>query len=235
MGKLVLSDVVKKYKDTIALRNVNLELEKGKRYFLLGKNGSGKSTLIDCIAGHISYTGSITYNKKVQFSREIAYQPQHFNILENLKVSEVIDFFKSSVSSYRFDQELYNFLEIASILRKKVKSLSGGQRKALSIFISLVMNKEIVILDEPLSELDFEKKKALNQYLSKNYLDKLFIVISHELEDMQLFTSDLLILDNGEVKCCGDYDSLFANYKVNTIEDVYLAVTGKTIYEKRIG
>lgn len=97
------------------------------------------------------------------------------------------------------------------------------------------MNKEIVILDEPLSELDFEKKKALNQYLSKNYLDKLFIVISHELEDMQLFTSDLLILDNGEVKCCGDYDGLFANYKVNTIEDVYLAVTGKTIYEKRIG
>ena len=234
MEKLVISDVVKTYKDTVALRDVNLELEKGKRYFLLGKNGSGKSTLIDCIAGHISYKGSITYNKKVQFYREIAYQPQHFNILENLKVSEVINFFKSSVSSYRFDQELYNFLEIANILKKKVKSLSGGQRKSLSIFISLVMNKKIVILDEPFSELDFEKKKELNQYLSQNYLDKLFIVISHELEDMQLFTSDLIILDNGNVKCCGDYNNLFSNYKVNTIEDLYLAVTGKTIYEKRI-
>ena len=149
-------------------------------------------------------------------------------------MSEVINFFKSSVSSYRFDQNLYNFLEIDNILRKKVKSLSGGQRKSLSIFISLVMNKKIVILDEPFSELDFEKKKELSQYLSQNYLDKLFIVISHELEDMQLFTSDLIILDNGNVKCCGDYNNLFANYKVNTIEDLYLAVTGKTIYEKRI-
>ncbi|WP_054278525.1 ATP-binding cassette domain-containing protein [Streptococcus phocae] len=235
MGTLVLTGVTKTYKDTVALTDINLELEKGKSYFLLGKNGSGKSTLIDCIAGHIDYIGSITYNKEVQFSKAISYQPQHFKILENLKVSETINFFKSAVLSYQFDQELYDLLEIATILNKKVKRLSGGQRKALSIFIALAMNKEIVILDEPFSELDFEKKRALCHYLSKDFSKRLVIVISHELAEMDLLTTDLLILDNGKVACCESYDRLFTNYQVDTIEDVYFAVTGKTIYEKRIG
>jgi len=53
MEKLVISDVVKTYKDTVALKDVNLELEKGKRYFLLGKNGSGKSTLMKIIYGNL--------------------------------------------------------------------------------------------------------------------------------------------------------------------------------------
>lgn len=232
MNLLKIRKLKKLFKDKVVLNNINLNLEVGKTYFLLGKNGAGKSTFVNCVAGHMNFDdGEIDFEGKKQFCQDISYQPQLFNLLSNLKVSEVLDFFNGIVSSYTEDYLLYESLGLDKIKDQTINKLSGGERKATSLYLSFAMNKKILILDEPFAELDFEKKLAVKNHINNIKDNHIILIISHELAETEEITTDLIILDEGIIKEVGEFKELYAKFGTNSLKEVFNLVTGKSFEE----
>ncbi|MGU7946672.1 ATP-binding cassette domain-containing protein [Streptococcus suis] len=225
----------KNYRDKLVLHNINLSLETGKTYFLLGKNGAGKSTLVNCIAGHMTFDeGVLNFEGKNKFYQEISYQPQLFNLLGNLKVSEVLDFFSGIVHSYKDDSLLYQSLGLDKINNQIVNKLSGGERKATSIYLSFALNKKILILDEPFAELDFEKKLAVKNHINKIKNNHILLIISHDLVETQEISSDLIILDDGTIQEKRSLKELYIKYSTENLKEIFALITGKNFEEGEV-
>lgn len=167
---LVLHDVNKAFASQPVLQNLSISFEFGLCYLLLGENGAGKSTLFKCIAGDEPiHTGSITLNGESNVADLTALQYQFFDSYAFLKVQEVISLFTKLIDQPAYVAELYEVLDIAKFANTLIKNCSGGQRKALSLYLAFLLNKPIVLLDEPFADLDLKKKKQLIAYLRANH------------------------------------------------------------------
>ncbi len=168
-----------KIKEKNILENINLELYSKNLYVIKGKNGVGKTTFIKAILNQIKYDGKINCGFKNDKSlKYISYFSQEAPILENYTVKENLEL----LSSYNKSKELLKSFSLDKLLYKKVINLSGGQKQKLKIIITLLSDKDIIIMDEPLNHLDKEAKKFLETYLKEKSLNdnKLIIIINHE-------------------------------------------------------
>lgn len=189
-------------KNNEVLKNITTSFDFGKIYLLFGKNGAGKSTLANILSEYILPTnGKIEFPKKIS-SRDIGYQIQDFYSFPTLKAKEVISFWKEVNQLSSIDEDsLIDILDINSILEKKVKTLSGGESRSLSLFLVCLIEKDILILDEPFSGLDAKKKekfsKEIRKIVDKN---KLVLIISHEVKGYEELFDYITIINQGEVK-----------------------------------
>lgn len=166
-------------KDKNILKNINLELYSKNLYIIKGKNGVGKTTFIKALLNQIKYEGNIKYGFKNKDSlKYISYFSQESPILENYTVKENLEL----LSDYNKSKELLKSFSLDKLIYKKVSNLSGGQKQKLKIVITLLSDKDILIMDEPLNHLDKESKEFLERYLKEKLLDKnkLIIIINHE-------------------------------------------------------
>ncbi|QDP99081.1 ATP-binding cassette domain-containing protein [Lysinibacillus fusiformis] len=181
--ELMLKNVVKKYNGTSILDGVSATFKGGTCYLLLGQNGAGKSTLAKCMVGDEKVdTGSILLKGSTsQVFEEIAIQYQTFESYKHLNIREIIQLFKKLTKNAYYSEELYEILGIESYKRVLLKNASGGQRKAVSIFLAFLLNKPIILLDEPFADLDLMKKKQLLLFLqtTMQQQSKILIIINH--------------------------------------------------------
>jgi ABC-type multidrug transport system ATPase subunit len=184
------------------LKNITTSFDFGKIYLLFGKNGAGKSTLANILSGSILPTyGRVEFPEGLT-EKNIGYQIQDFYSFPTLKTKEIISFWKKINRVSGLDEEvLRETLDINSILDKKVKSLSGGEARSLSLFLVCLMEKDILILDEPFSGLDTKKKeefsKEIRKIVAKN---KLVLIISHEVKGYEELFDYITIINQGEIK-----------------------------------
>ncbi|MEO4053089.1 ABC transporter ATP-binding protein [Solibacillus sp. CAU 1738] len=234
--ELILKDIVKKYDGKAILNNISATFKQGYCYLLLGENGAGKSTLAKCIVGDEDYdNGTIQFNNSSQSVVDNAViQYQSFDSYQHLKIREVIRLFEK-LSNQNVDlEELYEILELQTFDHVLLKNASGGQRKAVSIFLAFLLNKRIVILDEPFADLDLMKKKQLMHFLQNemNKQGKILIIISHEVAGFETLFDYVYILKDGKFIENGSKQELVTKYK-NTvlagIEGIYFEVTGKVL------
>lgn len=187
---------------TTLIENLNIDFLNGNCYLLFGENGAGKSTLAKIISNNIkNYSGNISFSKNQSFET-IGYQVQDFYSFPNLKVKEVLNFWEGIYTLKLKDKGLLlKNLNIEKILNKKIKNLSGGEARSLSIFLVLSLDKNIFILDEPFSGLDFKKKQFLRNYIKKLVSrDTLIIIISHELQGYEDMFDKIAIFQNKKIE-----------------------------------
>ena len=152
---LVLEKVEKSYQNYHVLKGLSAEFHLGQCYLLLGDNGAGKSTLLKCIAGDEKIDdGTIRVELPEIAANPIVLQYQFFESYSFLKVQEVIRLFSQLIKKPSNVDELYEILDIATFKHTLIKNASGGQRKALSLYLAFLINKPIVLLDEPFADLD---------------------------------------------------------------------------------
>lgn len=232
---LQVENLVKKYDTDTVLDEVSATFEEGKCYLLLGANGAGKSTLAKCIAGDEGYeSGSIQWhNSSTNVSDIVALQYQFFNSYPHLKVREVIQLFQRLIVNPYDINELYTLLNVSSFEQTLIKNLSGGQQKTLSIILAFLLNKKIIILDEPFATLDLQRKQVLAEFIKNQiHQDRLFIIISHEIAGFEDLFDSILILQNGKIMEQGTMSDLKKKYKQTTfpgIEGIYFEVTGQVL------
>lgn len=219
MNKIVIKGLSKSYdgkKD--ALNSLDLVIPNGM-FGILGRNGSGKSTLMNIIATILQPSkGTVTINgieiKNSQMIRQmIGYLPQDFDFYPNMKVSEVLYYlgFLSKINQKDFDNYVDLILRKVNLIdhkNKKVKSLSGGMKKRLGIAQAILHDPKVIIVDEPTAGLDPEERVRLRNLLSDLAENKIVIISTHIVSDIESTCNRIAILDKGSLVYKGDIPSL---------------------------
>ena len=219
MNKIVIKGLSKSYdgkKD--ALNSLDLVIPNGM-FGILGRNGSGKSTLMNIIATILQPSkGTVTINgieiKNSQKIRQmIGYLPQDFDFYPNMKVSEVLYYlgFLSKINQTNFDKYVDLILRKVNLIdykNKKVKSLSGGMKKRLGIAQAILHDPKVIIVDEPTAGLDPEERVRIRNLLSDLAENKIVIISTHIVSDIESTCNRIAILDKGSLVYKGDIPSL---------------------------
>lgn len=184
-----LKNIVCNLKDRELFDIKEFTFENGHSYLLKGENGSGKSTLLTAIIGYGEIVeGDIKKNGK------ITYQPQEIYLYKKTP----IDNFKICHGDKKLQEELSYELGINTLLKKSVDVLSGGERQKVAFIRSISSAKDVLILDEPFSQMDFASRdKALRIAIDwqKKEPRRTLIIVSHDAIDEGLFHHVLTIED----------------------------------------
>jgi len=238
--KIEIKNLTQRYGKKTALKDVSLEIETGM-FGLLGRNGAGKTTLMRTLvgllpvnAGEIVLCG-IPVSNIPEVRNMIGYLPQEFSLYPNMKVDEVLDYIgvlsnmPKTVRRERID-ELLEKVNLQSDRLKKVKSLSGGMKRRLGMAQALLHDPEILIADEPTVGLDPEERVRLRNLLAAEAEDKIVILSTHIVEDIEAVCKNTAILDEGRLVYDGTIDRLIGETNTTGIEDAYL----KAIHSREV-
>ena len=201
--KIELNNVSKTYKDKVILKDVNLKLEKGKIYGLVGSNGSGKSTLIRTILGLNKTMGNVVINSygiKTNYKnamKSVGALIDNANLYDYLTVEENLRYFAimEGIPITRVKETL-NIIKIEN--KKMVKQLSLGNKQKLGIALSLLKNPDVLILDEPTNGLDIESIKDLRTLLL-SFKDKTILISSHNVSELEKLIDEVILINEGNV------------------------------------
>ena len=220
------------YKNRKILNRINFTVEKGDFISILGINGSGKSTLLKCINKILSYEkGSILLNDEdiknidnFKIAQKIAYVPQKFSV-ERSTVFDAILLGRRPYITWNVSKEdieitenVMKLLNIESYALRYINELSGGELQKVVLARALVQDPEILLLDEPTSDLDLKNQYDVMNLLKKISKDKKItpIVVLHDINLALRYSNKFILLKNGKVKCGGE-DAINSN----TIKEVY--------------
>ena len=203
--------VCKSYGKKEVLHDLDLTIQPGKIYGLIGRNGAGKTTLLGILTaqntldqGEVTYDGQTVWENQraldnICFSREL--QPTLFSGQNNLKVKQ----YRKSAASYypNWDQAYAGRLlaEFKLEPKKKICQLSKGQMSMVTILIALASRAPITILDEPAAGLDVVMRERFYQLLLEDYAqtNRTFIVSTHIIEEAASVFEQVIILDEGKI------------------------------------
>lgn len=197
----------------LALKNINLQFEKGKIYTIVGSNGSGKTTLIKHLIGLMgnSCNRTVTYNKDI-LEAVIPYCPQKnpvfsFTIGENIALSEVYNERKVKELLFNLDLHLNTKLELGHDFGSTGVDLSGGQEQKIGIARALYFDDNIIILDEPTASLDISAENIIYELVKKFRNQRTCIFVSHRLSSSK-FSDHIIVMNDGEIVGQGKHDTL---------------------------
>ncbi len=202
-----IENICKTYKNKVVLDDVSIELKEGQCIGILGANGSGKSTLLSVLSGvSRADSGSFFVDGADLLADEkkrrelISFVPQKDVLYEELSGWDNLKLWYDKASLDRsLNEGLLKKLGVETFLDKKVRTLSGGMKKRLSLSCCMSGNPRILLLDEPTVALDFETKDFIDSYI-KSFVSKgnTVILTTHEKSQMELFDS-VYILSDGKL------------------------------------
>jgi ABC-2 type transport system ATP-binding protein len=223
---LEINNVSKFFSKFKAVNEFTYKFDNGV-YALLGPNGAGKSTLLRCITNLYSLTsGKITFDgidikDNKDFSSNIGYLPQSFGLFRELKVYEGLELIANikNFQNYNIDK----VLELVNLEEKrmsKIGSLSGGMVRRLGIAQAIMGDPKVVIFDEPTAGLDPEERLRFKNIVNKIKNDKLIIISTHIVDDVEALCDKIVIMNAGSVVSSGSCEDIknIASGKIYVVE-----------------
>ncbi|MFT4565602.1 MAG: ABC-2 type transport system ATP-binding protein [Saprospiraceae bacterium] len=201
---ITLDNISKRYTSNWILRNVNYEFSEDHVYAIKGDNGSGKSTLLKMISGLLSPSvGSINYqdvDKKIsneEVYRHVSYWGPYVSLLKNLSVVEMISYYikNKPLRNTQSVLEIFHNMNVNVSPKSIAKSLSSGQIQRVGLYLTILSDSSILLLDEPGSYLDQEGKNWYQELLKREQSNRIVIIASNEEGDMRLADKSLTISD----------------------------------------
>ena len=196
-----IKDLSVKYKEEIAIDKINLSIEKGKSYAIIGKSGCGKTTLLYTMAGLIS-----NYEGKLEIEGETSLILQNLGLFNWFTVYKNISLGlnKSNLSKEEKEKlvnRVINELGLADIKHKYPKELSGGQKQRVAIGRTIINNPEILLLDEATSALDSINKEMIQELLLEIKIEKniTMILVTHNIEEAVFLGEEIIVMKDGRI------------------------------------
>lgn len=238
MKSIVITNLTKKYGKFTAVSDLNLQIESGELFALLGTNGAGKTTTIKMLSCLITPTNGdarLLNNSIGSDSQEVKkiinISPQETAVATNLSVFENLRFIAgvygaSKKDSVRKAKEIAALFSLGNVLAQKAKTLSGGMQRRLSIAMALITSPRILFLDEPTLGLDVISRRELWTSI-KNLKGKVTIILTtHYLDEVEELADTIGVMKGGELVAKGTVDELLSLTDASKLEDAFIALAG---------
>ena len=233
-----IENLVKRYKELVALDHFNLEIEEGEIFGLLGPNGSGKTTAINCLLSLLKYDkgiievfGQPMAPDNYQAKQQIGIVLQNVAVFDELTVYENIDYFCGLyVSDKKKRKELVDdavrFVGLEEYCKMYPKKLSGGLLRRLNIACGIAHKPRLIIMDEPTVAVDPQSRNKILEGIQKlNAQGSTIIYTSHYMEEVEQICTRIAIMDHGRVIASGTSEELKKMIKTGetiTVEAIFL-------------
>ena len=236
MSVIEIKDLNKQYNKTLAVKNLNFKINRGKIIGLLGPNGCGKSTTIGMMLGLIKPTsGTVLINnkniennrtsllEKINFISPYIELPKKLTIEENLQVYGRLYGVKNLKDKILELMEMLNLIEFK---KRKTGELSSGQKNRVSLAKALINDPEILLLDEPTASLDPDVgdyvRGIIEKFSSKN--NSTILLASHNMNEIERLCDEVLMMKNGEIIDQGKSHELISKHGRQNLEEVFLKI-----------
>lgn len=228
-------NLTKKYKEKIAVDSVNLCINQGELFALLGTNGAGKTTTIKMLStlilptdGEIKINGLDIVEDRQQIKELLNVSPQETAIAPNLSVKENLDFMAGVYQIPNKEEkinELIKMFKLDEVLNQKAKTLSGGWQRKVSIAISLINEPKILFLDEPTLGLDVIARKELWAVIERLKGKTTIILTTHYMEEAESLSDRIGIMAKGKLIAVGTSKELIAQSDAKNFEDAFVKIS----------
>lgn len=260
MSYIELENVTYRYplSDKNALENVSCKFEKGKFYGIIGENGGGKTTLCNVVRGLIPhfYKGELSGKVEVmgekiedwdqaELSARIGYVFQNpFTQISGIKET-VFEEIAMGMENLGIEKEtiidkvieICQMLKIEDLMEKNPNELSGGQRQRVAFASIIAMNTELLVIDEPTSQLDPQGTQEIFEIIELlKKAGKTIILVEHKINQIAEFCDEILVMQDGKLISCGDVKKVLTDWKLEekgvTLPQV--ALLGKRLAEEGV-
>ena len=235
--KLEVKNLVKKFKSTIAVNNISLEIEKNNTLGLLGPNGCGKTTSIGMMLGLITPTSGeifidgIKLNSEnrinllslMNFASPYVELPKKLTVKQNLEVYARLYGVSNKVERI---EELVEDLNLSKFLDKNTGELSSGQKNRVSLAKSLINKPKLLFLDEPTASLDPDVGDFVREYLEKykNKNELTMLLASHNMKEVERLCGKIIMMKQGKIVDEGTCEELINKHGRKNLEDTFLKI-----------
>ena len=226
--------LVKRYRNLTAVDELDLEIQKGELFSLLGVNGAGKTTtikMLSCLTmpteGDATVGGYSIKNEAERVKSIIAVSPQETAIAPGLTVRENLELICgihgfSKEKSERKINELSKRLNLDSVLTRKAGKLSGGWQRRVSIAMALISEPEVLFLDEPTLGLDVLARSELWELIRLLKGEVTIILTTHYMEEAEALSDRIGIMKDGRMLAMGRADELMEKTKTDKFENAFI-------------
>ena len=229
-------NLTKKYKDNIAVDNLNLIVNKGELFSLLGINGAGKTTtikMLSCLTkpsqGDAIIEGNSIITKQKEIKEIIGVCPQESAIASNLTVKENLELM---CGIYNFSKEITEnkilsfskLFKLTEVLNKKASKLSGGFKRRVSIAMALIADPKILFLDEPSLGLDVIARSELWDIILNLKGKTTIILTTHYMEEAEILSDRIAIMKHGKMLIVDTVEGIKKSTNTTKIEDAFIKI-----------
>ena len=212
-GIVEFKGVNKSYGTKNVLKNIDLNITKGKIVGLLGPNGSGKSTMIKLMNGLLQPdNGEIMINgmkPSIDTKKIVSYLPERTYLNDWMKVSDLLKFFYDFYSDFdvRRANEMIKSLDID--VNEKLKTMSKGTKEKVQLILVMSRNASIYILDEPIGGVDPAARSYILKTILKNYSeDSTLLIATHLISEIENICDEIIFISKGEIVLQGDVEAI---------------------------
>ena len=236
MDAIRIEGLTKKYKDIVAVDNLNLSVHKGELFSLLGVNGAGKTTTIKMLSCLTQPTSGDAFLNGKSISKDtaavkslIAVSPQETAIAPGLSVQENLELMCGVHAFTKEKQkakisELTELLGLESVSKKKAGKLSGGWQRRLSIAMALISEPEILFLDEPTLGLDVLARSDLWELIRSLKGKVTIILTTHYMEEAEALSDRIAIMKDGKLLICDTADKIKETAGTDNFEQAFIRI-----------
>ena len=237
---LQVNNLSKRYASKLVLENISFSQEKGEIISLIGTSGIGKSTLLKCIAGlcDINSGDIILNNNKIDSlqanNRKISYVFQESPLFPHINVLDNILFNMSTYNKKKLDF-LLEKTELKSLVRRFPFELSGGENQRAAVVRSLIRNPDLLLLDEPFSNLDTVNKKYVKEIVFDIIKESNLttIIVNHDIEESLEISDKIMIINDGKIDAIDTPENIYNHPKNLSTAQLFGDVTSLAIQNKK--
>ena len=210
-------EIKKSFKNKEVLKGVSFTVEEGDKVALLGNNGAGKSTLLKIIAGQLEANAG-RIETTLDFQTEIGMMPQGDILIDDLKVGDLVllKCYMNQLKDIDIDA-LLKMVELEDFKNQYVLGLSGGQKRRLSLLLTILNEPRLIFLDEPTTGMDLESVDNFWNLLEEQKFTS--VVVTHDFNQIDHFFTKVLILKDGRIAAQESVEEI--HRKGQTIEQFY--------------
>lgn len=226
----------KEYKDVVAVDDLDLSVEEGELFSLLGVNGAGKTTTVKMLStlttptsGEAYILGHSVKEEKRKVKELIDVSMQQTAVARNLTVDENLEFYcamrgKNKDETEETKKRMYEIFGLDKVAKKRAKQLSGGWQRKLSIALALASEPKVLFLDEPTLGLDVIARRELWRAIEQLKTKMTIVLTTHYMEEAEALSDRIGIMKDGRLLFVGDKASLYEKTGTSSVEDAFIKI-----------